>query len=330
MNGRFSISRRTLSLTVAATALLVVAVSVMGQAQSSANQASIRSTPWGDPDLQGVWTSDSVMGVPLEQRKAEEDLTPEEREYERRRVEIDGQVDPGGSNVVWNERELGRIIERPSSLVVDPPDGRVPLTEEMHGIVYNIERHAHRYGIGLTTYEDLDLWDRCFTKGFPLVMMPLGYSNMYQIVQTPDHVAIYYEVIHDVRIIPLDGRPPLGQRFRQMWGDSRGRWEGDTLVVEVTNFSDKTFGTQQAVGGFLGGGKDMTVVERFRLIDENVLDYRATVTDPRAFSRPWTMAVPLVRDDFPVYEYACHEGNYGLANILTAALVQYEEDGGEK
>lgn len=326
MNGRFSIFVRTLSSTVAATALLLVSVSVMGQAQSSAG----KSTPWGDPDLQGVWTSDGVMGVPFERRKAEADLTPQEVEYERRRLEIDDQVDPGGSNVVWNERELGRIIERPTSLVIDPPDGRVPITTEMKDIVFNIERHAHRYGIGLTTYADLDLWDRCFTKGFPTVMMPLGYSNMYQIVQTPDHVAIYYEVIHDVRIIPLDGRPPLDQGVRQMWGDSRGRWEGDTLVVDVTNFSDKTFGTQQAIGGFLGGGKDMSVVERFRLIDDNVIEYQATVTDPRSFTRPWTMGVPLVRDDFPVYEYACHEGNYGLTNILTAALVQYEQDGGKK
>jgi len=110
---------------------------------------------------------------------------------------------------------------------------------------------------------------------------------------------------------------------RQWWGDSRGRWEGDTLVVEMTNFSDKTFGVQQPVGGFRGGGKDMTIVERIRLNEDNVLEYRATVTDPRAFTQPWTMAVPLVRDDeHTVLEYACHEGNYGLQNILNAALGQ--------
>jgi hypothetical protein len=159
-------------------------------------------------------------------------------------------------------------------------------------------------------------------------MMPLGYSNMYQIIQTPEYVVINYEVIHDVRIIPLDGRPHVSPQVRQWWGDSRGRWEGDTLVVDMTNFSDKTFLKQQQTGQFRGGGKDMHIVERWRVNEDGILEYRATVTDPRSFTRPWTMAVPLIRDDeHKVLEYACHEGNYGMKNILTAAFK--DQDGGK-
>jgi hypothetical protein len=319
MSCRFRVSGRTLSSTIAAVALVLASVSVMGQAQSSAEKGSTsRRTPWGHPDLQGVWTSDSVMGVPFERPKTE--LTPQEKAFEQKRKELEKDLDPRGSNVVWNERALKVSIVRPRSLVVDPPDGRVPLTREVQAMTNDIAREAKRYGIGITSWEDLDLWDRCITKGFPTVMMPLGYSNMYRILQTPEYVAIYHEVIHDVRIIPVDGRPHVGQQLRQWWGDSRGRWEGDTLVVDVTNFTDKTFGTQQSVGGFRGGGKDMHIVERFRLNKDDVLEYRATVTDPRSFTRPWTMAVPLVRDNSELFEYACHEGNYGLENILRAAF----------
>ena len=142
-------------------------------------------------------------------------------------------------------------------------------------------------------------------------MLPMGYSNLYEIIQTPDHVALFAEVIHDARIIPLDGRAHVDPKVRQYWGDSRGRWEGDTLVVEVTNFSDKTFGTQQPAGNYRGGGKDMKIVERFRRVDDRVLEYSARIEDSRAFTRPWTLTVPLVKDDSQMYEYACHEGNYG-------------------
>jgi hypothetical protein len=186
----------------------------------------------------------------------------------------------------------------------------------------DIDREAKRYGIGISSWNDMDLWDRCITKGFPTVMMPLGYSNMYQILQTPTYVAIFYEVIHDVRIIPLDGRPHVGSDVRQWWGDARGRWEGDTLVVDITNFSDKTFGTQQALGGFRGGSKDMKITERWRVSADDVLEYKATITDPRSYTRPWTMAVPLVRDTNTLFEYACHEGNYGMTNMLSGQRAQ--------
>jgi hypothetical protein len=321
MSRQSRLSARGLGVAIAVVVLALPLLSVMVQAQQEGAKGSrSRRTPWGHPNLQGVWTSDSVMGVPFEKPRTEP-LTAEEKVFQEKLKAVEAQIDPGGSNVVWNERPVGHKIARPASLVVDPPDGRVPVTAEVKAVMTDFERDVRRYGIGVTSHEDLDLWDRCITKGFPTVMMPLGYSNMYQIFQTPDYVAIYYEVIHDVRIIPLDGRPHVSPQLRQWWGDSRGRWEGDTLVVEMTNFTDKTFLKQQPTGQFRGGSKDMRIVERWRVNDDDVLEYRATITDPRSFTKPWTMAVPLVRDDeHKVLEYACHEGNYGMTNILSAAF----------
>jgi hypothetical protein len=325
MSRQSRVSARGLGAAIAVVALVLPLVSVMVQAQNeTAKGSNTRRTPWGHPDLQGVWTSDSVMGVPFEKPRTDP-LTAEEKAFQEKLRAVEKQIDPGGSNVVWNERPLSQKIPRPASLVVDPPDGRVPITPEVKAVLGDFDRDIRRYGIGISSYEDLDLWDRCITKGFPTVMMPLGYSNMYQIVQTPDYVVINYEVIHDVRIIPLDGRPHVSPRLRQWWGDSRGRWEGDTLVVDMTNFSDKTFLKQQQTGQFRGGGKDMHIVERWRVNEDGILEYRATISDPRSFTKPWTMAVPLIRDDgHKVLEYACHEGNYGMRNILSAAFKDRE------
>jgi hypothetical protein len=151
-------------------------------------------------------------------------------------------------------------------------------------------------------------------------MVPLGYNNAYQILQGPGYVAIVYEVIHDVRIIPVDGRPHLDPSIRQWWGDSRGHWEGDTLVVDITNFSDQTLGNQQPIGPYRGGGKMQHIVERFTRTAADALQYTVTLTDPDAFTSPWTMDIPLAKDDkYKIYEYACHEGNYSIANMLSGA-----------
>jgi len=274
-------------------------------------------TPWGHPDLQGIWTSNAVMGVPVERRK--ETLTAEDIERRERRAALRQEQEPNADvNIVWDEPETERRFQLPS-LVVDPPNGRIPVTAEMQKAVDDwVPTH---YGIGIQSWADLDLWDRCITKGFPTVMAPMGYNNAYEIMQTEDFVAIRYEIIHDLRIIPLTDTAPLHENIRQYWGDSRGRWEGNTLVVEVTNFSDKTFGTQQPLGSYRGGGRDMQVTERFTLVDQDTIDYRATLEDPRAFTRSWELSISLIRDDsYVIYEYACHEGNYGMAHILSAAL----------
>tara|TARA_Y100000588_G_scaffold313486_1_gene340626 strand:- start:3391 stop:4329 length:939 start_codon:yes stop_codon:yes gene_type:complete len=276
-------------------------------------------TAWGHPDLQGVWTSNAVMGVPAERPKevlTEEDIARRDR-AEAIRMEQEPNRDV---NIVWDEPVTERQI-RPPSLVIDPPDGRIPVTAEMQEAAD--EWSVSKYGIGIESWADLDLWDRCITKGFPTVMAPMGYNNAYEIMQTEDFVIIRYEIIHDMRIIPLDGRAPVNEAIKQYWGDSRGRWEGDTLVVEVTNFSNKTFGTQQPLGSYRGGGEGMRVVERFTLTDHETIDYQATIEDSRGFTRPWTLAIPLIRDDsYVIYEYACHEGNYGMEHILSAAFKE--------
>ena len=312
---RFSVSGYAVAaLAAAAAAAVALAPGVAAQAQGSFDPPR---TSWGDPDLQGIWTSNAVMGVPAEQPK--EVLTAEDIARQERNEALRNQQEPDRDvNIVWDEPETERKIEQPS-LVIDPPNGRIPITPEMQQAVD--DWGPTHYGIGIESWTDLDLWDRCITKGFPTVMAPMGYNNAYEIMQTPDYVLIRYEIIHDLRIIPLDGRAPLHDNIRQYWGDSRARWEGNTLVVEVTNFSDKTFGTQQPLGSYRGGGRDMHVVERFTLTDENTIDYRATLEDPRAFTAPWTLGIPLIRDEsYVIYEYACHEGNYGLEHILSAAF----------
>jgi hypothetical protein len=321
MTRRFRVPGRTLSSTITAAVLVLASVSVMGQAQNSADKGSAsRRTAWGHPDLQGVWTSDSVMGVPFERAKTE--LTAQEKAFQAKKDDLEKQVDPRGSNVVWNERPLKQKIARPPSLVVDPPDGRVPVTAEVHAMANDLEREAMRYGMGISSWEDLDLWDRCITKGVLTVMMPLGYSNMYQIFQTPDYVAIYYEVIHDVRIIPLDGRPHADQRLRQWWGDSRGRWEGDTLVVDVTNQNGRAWLDQ--AGHFYTAAAHM--VERMTLVDRDTIHYQITIDDPAAFTKPWTMAFPLRRNHTPGFallEEACHEGERSTDRLLGLGFKIY-------
>ena len=307
-----------LAAALAAAAVVPALIAQGPEVVSPKADYSAPRTPWGHPDFQGTWTSDSVVGVPVE--KAIENPTPEDLARKKRIRDVEQKLDASGSNVVFEERDLKWTIKPPAALVTDPPDGRIPLTAEMQKLLD--DNALKRYGIGIESWADLDLWDRCISKGYPTVMLPMGYSNLYEIIQSPDHVALFYEVIHDWRIIPLDGRAHIDPKIRQYWGDSRGRWEGDTLVVEVTNFSDKTFGTQQPAGNYRGGGKDMKIVERFRRTEDRILEYSARIEDTRAFTRPWTLTVPLVRDESQMYEYACHEGNYGLANILSAAMKE--------
>jgi hypothetical protein len=256
------------------------------------------------------------MGVPVELPK--KTLSAEDIARRQRDAELREQAADRDSNVVWDEIKTALRDARPAALVVDPPDGRIPLTREGQQRVD--DWGPTHYGLGISSWVDLDLWDRCITKGFPTVMIPMGYANAFRILQTRDSVAILFEIIHDVRIIPLDKRPHVGSSIRQYWGDSRGHWEGNTLVVEVTNFSDKTSGTQQPAGAYRGGGREQRIVERFTRLDGDVLEYRATIEDPKLFTRPFTLRIPMAKNDtYKMYEYACHEGNYGLPNILSAA-----------
>ena len=282
-------------------------------------------TPWGDPDLQGMWTNTTT--TPL-QRPSEfagrSVLTDEER------AELDAQADrnrdrqpsPGSTgayNSFWVDR--GKRSAQ-TSLIIDPPDGRLPALTE-RGRERDAALAAARNGAP-DSFEDLNLYDRCITRGLPGAMIPGFYNHNYQILQTPDHVVILVEMIHDARIIPLDGRSHLPPRLRQWLGDSRAHWDGDTLVVETTNFSSKvderaTIGTTTLV---LSAGEHLHLVERFTRVDAETIDYRFTVTDPTTYTRPWTASIPMSRIEWPLFEYACHEGNYGLLNILRGARAQ--------
>jgi hypothetical protein len=215
--------------------------------------------------------------------------------------------------VWWLDYGRNVVGTRRSSLIVDPPDGRIPpLTADATTREAERRRMAGRRGPA-DGPEDRSLWERCITRGMPESMLPAGYNNNIRIVQSSTHVVIFLEMIHDTRIVPLDGRPHLSAGIRQWLGDARGRWEGDTLVIETTNFSDRT--------SFRGARTGLRLVERFTRLDKDRLSYRFTVEDPSTWTAPWTVEVPMVRSDGNLYEYACHEGNYGLRNILRAGRV---------
>jgi hypothetical protein len=331
--------RISLAIGAAVLATQLIACAADHAAGPAAAGEAGRKTPWGHPDLQGMWTTDDALSIPVERPKeygSRELLTDEE--FAQRTKEIEklvadrlagrpaapGQTGDGPEH--WYE--AGKP-SRQTSLVVGTPDGRIPLTAEARRKTE--EWNTTRFGINVRSWEDLDIWDRCITRGLPTIYVPNAYNNGYQIFQTPDVVAILHEMIHDVRIIPLDGQKPLDPSIRQWMGDSRGRWEGGTLVVETTNFSHKTFGTQQPAGSYRGGGEKLHVVERFTRIDDDTIQYEARLEDPDAFTAPWGLRIPMKRNDgYRILEYACHEGNYSMSNILSGARAQRQKTGGRK
>jgi len=217
-------------------------------------------------------------------------------------------------NDVWWDRGDRIVADRRTSLIVDPADGKVPpLTPAGQARAEAARKRNAEMGDNPASWEDVDVYSRCIMRS-ALPRLSTGYNNNYEIVQTPGYVAILQEQIHDTRIIPLDGRPHLPRTVGQWLGDSRGRWEGDTLVVETTNFTDEARGST-----FRDATRNMVLVERFRRVDANIIDYQFTVTDPETWTRPWTVKMPWNKETGLLYEYACHEGNYGLANTLRAA-----------
>ena len=289
-----------------------------GQEPAPGPDSSTFRTAWGDPDLQGIWSYATF--TPLERPAAltgREFLTPEEvaeqnradstRASSERRGELSSDRDLAlAYNQVWWDR--GASTGR-TSLIVDPPDGRLPpLTAEAER--RQAARLERRRDHAFDSWADRPLQERCMTyQRVPPV--PSGYSNSYHIFQTPGQVVILNEMIHDVRVVPLDGRPPIDGRIRQWNGDGRGRWEGDTLVVETTLYRNDT-----TWRGFPGTG-DLRAVERFTRLDDDTIDYRYTIHDEATYTRPFTVELPLTRPPgYVMYEYACHEGNYSIANAL--------------
>jgi hypothetical protein len=281
-------------------------------------------TPDGHPDLQGYWTNTTV--TPLERPKElgnKAFFTPEEAAaYEKKQLADPGPTGPGTyADVHYNMSQFGleknqtKVAENiRTSLITDPPDGRIPaMTPDARE--RNAARAAKNKGHEFDSAENRTLGERCIlwpNEGPP--MMPVGYNSNLQIVQGDGYVAIMQEMIHDVRIIPTDGRPHVASNIRQLMGDPRGHWEGDTLVVDTTNFTDQT--------AFRGSSENLHVVERFRRLNADTILYSFTVDDPSTWSHSWSADIPMTKIKGPIFEYACHEGNYGMANNLSGARAE--------
>jgi hypothetical protein len=329
---------RARSLTFAASSFVVAAGLATAQSDTAAPAAyQAPRTSWGDPDLAGIYSNDSETGTPME-RPAEfegltlKTITPEKiaeivAERDRRfKAQVDSEawrnsISPP-PHLIFDT--FDRKNNRPW-LIVDPEDGKIPPR--------TAEAEARpRAGGGVSTnqnsrgpfnsYLDMGLYDRCITRGIPNSMMPAGYGSRYEIVQAPDSIAIRYEMIHEARVIPLDrgppsgtnkGRPHIGHGLRQYLGDARGWWEGDTLVVETTNFRPET-APQRA-------SENVKMIERFKRTSADSVEWTVTFDDATTWERPWTFSMPLAQVDHTqlIYEYACHEGNLAMRNILSGA-----------
>ena len=285
-----------------------------------------QTTSWGDPDLQGVWSN--LTPIPLERPAALANkpffTEAEAAEAEKNALattlkNVAAQIDTSGEfNEIWLESAKGRVPRnRSTSLVIDPSDGRIPYTPEGRARWEETPHLTTERITGRTlradTWEDRALQERCITSD--TAFYPNGFYNNYmQIVQAPGSVVIRLESMHDTRVIPLDRRPPLSASIKQWTGDSRGWWEGETLVVETTNFNSRR--------RFHGATENLKLVERFTRVDNDTIDYRLTVSDPQTFTQPWTLENSLWRTDEVIYEAGCHEGNLGLAGILAGARAQ--------
>ena len=307
---------------------VLAATSVAGQSRVSDTarwQADVPPTPWGDPDLQGIWTSSGA--TPMErpdEYQGRETLTAEEvaeirSESDARdqrlsladaqRTTVGGNV--GAYNNFWMDR--GARTNR-TSMLVDPPDGRFPpLTPA--GKLATKSRPR-----GDDTWEDRHIWERCVTRGgMPNAMFPRAYNNNVQIFQAPGYVVMLLEQVHELRVVPLDARPKLSPNIGQWNGDSRGHWDGDSLVVETTNLDHRVSALQpwSAFNSHSGSGDGLTLVERFTRVDADTLEYEIEVNDRQMYTRPWTVAFPFERTPDLMFEYACHEGNVGMEGILS-------------
>ncbi len=330
---------------VLAVALGLIGCMALAPALAAAQPAETAlRTPWGDPDLQGIWNNSTLTPFQRPVEQADKEFLTEEEAADIEQAEIDkneallnrpalrtvagASVDrgvdgaPGAYNNFWMERGTTVLPNRRTSVITDPPNGRFPpLTPEMEAWMASPE-WQHIAGVRggrlpTDTWEQLDGGDRClWYRGIP--SFPTAYNNHYQILQTPDLITILQEHIHDVRFIPIDGRPNIDQSIRQFAGDSRGRWEGDTLVVETTHFNSHAM--IRNFGPYLS--QDLHVVERFTRNARDTLDYEFTVSDLKTWTRPWSGSLPMALTEGPVYEYACHEGNYGLYNMLAGSRAQ--------
>jgi hypothetical protein len=307
-----------------------VAVMMSGLVSLGAAGWKAPRTPWGEPDLQGTWTSQPELGVPFErpaefgtrQQLTDEEFAQREAQALKQLKSDNADFDPEAADTSragqvgsatspppsWLERGKG---SRRTSIVIDPPDGRVP---EISPAGVRRLRAAGRGALDNGPFngpEDMGLYQRCITRGVPNAIFPAIYNANTRIVQGPGFVAITYEMIHETRVIPTTPRPHLPADVRQYLGDSRGHWEADALVVDVTNFNSKD--------DYRGSGASLHLIERYRRTPDGGLRYEVTVEDPETWARPWTAALDLQPQQAGMFEYACHEGNYAMKNMLTAS-----------
>jgi len=313
---------RPVFLIASIVAVFLVPAFLSGQTRASAAKAWTPSrTPDGQPDLQGIWTNATITPFERPSEFADKAVLTEKEaaDFEARTAAnaVDRPPDagdPGSYNQFWFDRGTKVVKGRRTSMVVDPQDGRVPLRPEAEAKRdYDLEHSAD-------SWEHMSVWDRCITRGVPGGMFPAGYNNAYQIVQVPGYVVILSEMIHEARMIPVNGRPHLPSSVALWNGDSVGRWEGNTLVVDTTNFNGKGWIATSASAGRIKGIPQSTalhLVERFTRVDADTIDYEVTIDDPNVYTRSWKVAIPLNRDPtYVIYEYACHEGNSAVAGIL--------------
>jgi len=325
--------------TLLAVAAVVMAAPLLALAQSAARGSySVPRTADGHPDLQGIWTTQTFTPLERPQRYAGREFLTEAEAVELTRLLTQGGVDPLATNIFGasDEDRRKRVLQNDpthynnadwlttaqpkalsslrTSLIIDPPDGKLPpLTPEGAA-----RAKARRGPESFDSYEVRPLQARCIVwthEGPP--MMPPPYNDVLQIIQTPGNFVVYRELATSPRIIPTGAGPHIPDRMRQWSGDSRGRWEGDTLVVDITNFTDKT--------AFQGSTAALHVVERFRRVSADRILYQYTVDDPATWTKPWTVEIPMLQAEGPLYEYACHEGNYGMTNTMRGARVADQE-----
>ena len=320
-------------------AVVVLASAVVSSQGQSSSPYSPPRTPWGDPDLQGIWPGTDSVGVPFErperfgtrlfltdaelkereqQAAKQEELDVLDFDLQKPPAEIVALGDVGGVTSPpphWLERG---VPSRQSSLIVQPTNGRMPAMTPEGAARQKTAGGTYVKQTGFNSASELGPYDRCISRGVVGSMMPVVYNNGNEIVQAPGFVAFRNEMIHEVRIIPLDGRLSLPAGMKSYMGSSRGHFEGNTLVVRTTNLNGKT--GMQGNGMMLIPSDSIVIEERFTPVSATVLQYEVTIDDPKTWTAPWKVSFPLKRDqDYQMFEYACHEGNYAMRNTLSGS-----------
>jgi hypothetical protein len=340
-------NERTLALGVVAAALALTACSESGPVGSADTETTAAAAPdasgwqhpmtaWGDPDLQGMWPIINLISTPF-QRDAEkygdralltdEEYAATQQRLEARNTRYEEEIKGNKMGMGhWAESSLSNDAARLTSLLVDPPNGRFPEITE----AAKVKSQTMGSSWGRTVFDkptDFDTWDRCITRGLPPSMFPFNYNNGIEIHQAPGYVVIRLEMIHEARIVPVDGRPQLDGAVKHWMGESRGHWEGNTLVVETTNFNGIGGMTNVGIPGSPRGNtptsEAMQITERFERVDDDTIEYSMTVEDPEVLTQPWTARYPMQRDDsYQFFEYACTEDNTAIRNFIETSRYE--------